>query len=112
MGCIIARRSKPLFLHAEASAEDSGGEASVLPILRHPAALVSLTSACVAALTIGYMESLLELHLEVFSLSVTATGLCFLAMALAYTSVTILTGCIADKAVRATIKCYKHMPVC
>ena len=38
------------------------------------------------------LHSLLELHLDTtFRLSVAATGLCFLAMALAYTSATVLT---------------------
>ena len=85
--------------HAEKEARDSEDttESSILPILKHPASLISLASA--SALTSGYVESLLELHLKTFSISVSSIGFCFLAMALSYTSVTILVGYIADKTV-------------
>ena len=36
------------------------------------------------------VESLLELHLETFSLSVSSISFCFFAMALSYTSITLL----------------------
>ena len=87
--------------HAEREAKDSEDttESSILPILKHPACLISLASASASALTSGYVESLLELHLETFSISVSSIGFCFLAMALSYTSVTILVGYIADKTV-------------
>ena len=73
---------------------------SILPILRSSGSLISLISASVAALTIGYIESLLVLYLQTtFSLSVTNISLCFLSMAVSYTSVTIMSGYLADKLV-------------
>ena len=78
--------------------EDERSSSHIVPILRDHGALVSLMSATTAALTIGYLESLLELHLEtMFAVSVTTVGLCFLTMSVAYTLVTILSGYCADK---------------
>lgn len=88
--------------HAERVANESEDttQSSIMPILKHPASLISLASASASALTSGYVESLLELHLETFSIPVSSIGFFFLAMALSYTSVTILVGYIADKAVQ------------
>ena len=87
--------------HAERAAKDSQDttQSSILPILKDPASLISLASASSSALTSGYVESLLVLHLETFSISVSSISFCFLAMALSYTSVTIFVGYIADKTV-------------
>ena len=94
-GVLVVRRTRPLARHAEqqltaSAASDSAS--SLRRVLAQPEAAAALVSASAAALTIGYVESLLELHLDTtFRLSVAATGLCFLAMALAYTSATVLT---------------------
>ena len=93
-GVLVVRRTRPLARHAEqqltaSAASDSAS--SLRRVLAQPEAAAALVSASAAALTIGYVESLLELHLDTtFRLSVAATGLCFLAMALAYTSLTVL----------------------
>ena len=93
-GVLVVRRTRPLARHAEqqltaSAASDSAS--SLRRVLAQPEAAAALVSASAAALTIGYVESLLELHLDTtFRLSVAATGLCFLAMALAYTSATVL----------------------
>ena len=81
------------------------GQNSILPILLTSGSLISLISASVAAFTIGYIESLLVLYLQTtFSVSVTSISLYFLSMALSYTSVTIVSGYLADKLVHpATI---------
>ena len=85
---------------AETSQQVLDGSHSILPILRSSGSLISLISASVAALTIGYIESLLVLYLQTtFSLSVTNISLCFLSMAVSYTSVTIMSGYLADKLV-------------
>ena len=68
----------------------------MLPLLRNPTVLIALTSATCAAFAIGYIESLLELHLEIFALEVSSIGLCFLAMSGSYTLCTILTGWLTD----------------
>ena len=68
----------------------------MLPLLRNPNVLIALLSATSAAFAIGYIESLLELHLQTFSLQVTSIGLCFLAMSGAYTMATIVTGWVTD----------------
>ena len=88
--------------HAERAAKDSEDttQSSILPILKDPASLISLAAASASALTSGYVESLLELHLKSFSISVSSISFCFLALALAYTLVTILVGYIADKTVQ------------
>ena len=93
-GVLVVRRTRPLARHAEqqltaSAASDSAS--SLRRVLAQPEAAAALVSASAAALTIGYVESLLELHLDTtLRLSVAATGLCFLAMALAYTSATVL----------------------
>ena len=93
-GVLVVRRTRPLARHAEqqltaSAASDSAS--SLRRVLAQPEAAAALVSASAAALTIGYVESLLELDLDTtFRLSVAATGLCFLAMALAYTSLTVL----------------------
>ena len=94
-GFLVVRRTRPLARLAEqqltaSAASDSAS--SLRRVLGQPEAAAALVSASAAALTIGYVESLLEVHLDTtFRLSVAATGLCFLAMALAYTSVTVLS---------------------
>ena len=69
---------------------------SVRPLFKSTAFLASLLITTTAAVTFGFTESLLELHLETFDLSVTQIGLCFLGYALAYTLFTILAGLVTD----------------
>ena len=89
---------RPLIHYAEDQMEDSSLTSSaLLPLLQDLAVVVPLLSATTAALTIGYIESLLELHLQTFSLSVSWVGLCFLAMSLTYTLLTLLTGYCVTK---------------
>ena len=89
---------RPLIHYAEDQMEDSSLTSSALvPLLQDLAVVVPLLSATTAALTIGYIESLLELHLQTFSLSVSWVGLCFLAMSLTYTLLTLLTGYCVTK---------------
>ena len=48
--------------------------------------LLSLASVAAAAVSVSYVESLLALYLaSTFTLSLTHTGLCFLALAVMYT---------------------------
>ena len=70
--------------YAEELVEDTASSA-MFPLLQDLRVMVPLLSASSAALSIGYMESLLELHLQTFSISVSSVGLCFLAMSLTYT---------------------------
>ena len=69
----------------------------MLPILRSFEAVVALASACSASLTVGYVTSLLEMHLETFSLSVASIGLCFFIMSISFSVVTFVSGYCADK---------------
>ena len=82
--------------YAEELVEDTASSA-MFPLLQDLRVMVPLLSASSAALSIGYMESLLELHLQTFSISVSSVGLCFLAMSLTYTAMTLLTGYCVDK---------------
>ena len=68
----------------------------MLPLLKSPHVIIALLCATTAAFAIGFIESLLELHLEKFSLSINSIGLCFLAMSATYTASTIATGWITD----------------
>ena len=97
-GCFSVWRCRPLIQRAEQEVSSQRSSSLILPILRDYPALLSLISASAAALTIGFLESLLELFLEEsFSLSVTGAGLCFLVMAVSYTTLTLITGYCADK---------------
>ena len=58
---------------------------SILPVLRNASALVSLLSVTTASISVGFVESLLTLYLDIFSLSVLNIGLCFLVIAVIYT---------------------------
>ena len=89
---------KPLISHAEDQMEASSlSPPALLPLLADLTVLVPLLSATTAAVTIGFIESLLELHLQTFSISVSSVGLCFLAMSLTYTLITLLTGYCVTK---------------
>ena len=87
---------KQLTAHAEAQISDTSLGAMV-PILRSPEAAVSLLSAATASLTVGFVESTLEMHLETFSLSVTTIGVCFLTMSVAFSTVTFIAGYWSDR---------------
>ena len=94
--CVIV--VKPLISHAEEEMEASNlSSLAILPLLVDLTVLVPLLSATTAAITIGFIESLLELHLETFSISVSSVGLCFLAMSLTYTVISLLTGYCVTK---------------
>ena len=96
---------KPLIRYAEDMTEASSlssSSSSLVPLLQDLRVVVPLLSATTAALTIGYIESLLELHLQTFSLSVSSVGLCFLAMSLTYTLLTLLTGYSVTKIFQPT----------
>ena len=58
---------------------------SILPVLHNPRALVSLLSVTTASISVGFVEALLTLYLDIFSLSVFNIGLCFLLTAVIYT---------------------------
>ena len=58
---------------------------SPLPLLLSPGVQLSLASVAAAAVSVSYVESLLSLYLATFPLSLTHTGLCFLALAVMYT---------------------------
>ena len=87
---------KQLTDHAEAQISDTSLGA-MIPILKSPEAAVSLMSAATASLTVGFVESTLEMHLETFSLSVTTIGLCFLTMSVAFSAVTFIAGYWSDR---------------
>ena len=87
---------KKLTDHAEAQISDTSLGA-MIPILKSPEAAVSLMSAATASLTVGFVESTLEMHLETFSLSVTTIGLCFLTMSVAFSAVTFIAGYWSDR---------------
>ena len=87
---------KQLTDHAEAQISDTS-LGSMIPILKSPEAAVSLMSAATASLTVGFVESTLEMHLETFSLSVTTIGLCFLTMSVAFSAVTFIAGYWSDR---------------
>ena len=64
---------------------DHPASCSPLPLLLSPGVLLSLASVAAAAVSVSYVESLLSLYLTTFGLSLTHTGLCFLALAVMYT---------------------------
>ena len=91
--CVVV--VKPLIRYAEDQMEEdslssSSSSCSLLPLLQDLRVVVPLLSATTAAITIGYIESLLELHLQTFSISMSWVGLCFLAMSLTYTLTLLL----------------------
>ena len=89
---------KQLTAHAEAQISDSDTSlGAMIPILKSPEAAVSLLSAATASLTVGFVESTLEMHLETFSLSVTTIGVCFLTMSVAFSAVTFIAGYWSDR---------------
>ena len=56
-------------------------------LLASPRLLLPLVSVTVAAVTVGWLESLLSLFLtSTFSLSLSAVGLCFLLWSVVYTA--------------------------
>ena len=80
----------------EAESQISSSLPSPWPLFSSPAFLNSLLVTIGAAVTFGFTESLLELHLENFHLSVTSVGLYFLGYAIAYTLATLLVGTLID----------------
>ena len=94
-GVICLHLIKPMTKLAEDQITESV-TSQMLPLLQDPNVVIALLSASTAAFAIGYIESLLEMHLEKFSLNVTSIGLCFLAMSCAYTLCTIFIGWIID----------------
>ena len=82
--------------HAESQITDTS-LGTMIPIIKSPEAVVSLMSAATASLTVGFVESTLEMHLETFSLSVTTIGLCFLTMSVAFSAVTFIAGYWSDR---------------
>ena len=59
----------------------------LLPLLTSPRVLLPLVTVSVAAITVGWLESLLSLFLtSTFSLSLSAVGLCFLLWSVFYTA--------------------------
>ena len=95
-GVLSVITCKQLTDHAEAQISDTSLGA-MIPILKSPEAAVSLLSAATASLTVGFVESTLEMHLETFSLSVTTIGLCFLTMSVAFSAVTFIAGYWSDR---------------
>ena len=65
--------------------EKDESSTSILPVLHNPRALVSLLSVTTASISVGFVEALLTLYLDIFSLSVFNIGLCFLVIAVLYT---------------------------
>ena len=58
-----------------------------MPLLTSPRVLLPLVTVSVAAITVGWLESLLSLYLtSTFSLSLSAVGLCFLLWSVVYTA--------------------------
>ena len=86
-----------LIKEAESEKSPSSKSSSMLPILSNFDAALSLLSVVAATFTVGFMESCLELHLEIFALSVTSVGLCFLGLAISYTSATLSSGFCIDR---------------
>ena len=68
----------------------------MLPLLSNPNVMIALMSATSAAFAVGFIESLLELHLQIFSLDLTLVGLCFFVIACTYTICTLVTGWATD----------------
>ena len=67
------------------SSNQEESSTSILPALHNPKALVSLLSVTTASISVGFVEALLTLYLDIFSLSVFNIGLCFLLTAVIYT---------------------------
>ena len=67
------------------SSNQEESSTSILPVLHNPRALVSLLSVTTASISVGFVEALLTLYLDIFSLSVFNIGLCFLVIAVLYT---------------------------
>ena len=67
----------------------------ILPLLSNLNVMIALISATSAAFAVGYIESLLELHLKL-SLDLTLIGLCFFVIAFTYTICTLVTGWATD----------------
>ena len=77
----------------ETTKEKEDSSTSILPVLHNPRALVSLLSVTTASISVGFVEALLTLYLDIFSLSVFNIGLCFLVIAVLYTigNISIIT---------------------
>ena len=59
----------------------------LVPLVTSPRVLLPLVTVSMAAITVGWLESLLSLHLTAqFSLSLSAVGLCFLLWSVVYTA--------------------------
>ena len=59
----------------------------LLPLLTSPQVLLPLLTLSMAAITVGWLESLLSIYLAAtFSLSVASVGLCFLLWSVVYTA--------------------------
>ena len=70
---------------------------SIRPLLSSYDIMIALLSASTASFAIGYTESLLQIHLQIFQLSVGTVGLTFLAMSAAYTACTVASGWLVDR---------------
>ena len=60
--------------------ESNLSEISLLSIISNGYVIVSLISVATALVTTGFIETLMEIYLESFSLSVENIGICFLAL--------------------------------
>jgi len=87
-------------LTKEAEGQISSELPSPRPLLSSFVFVTALMVTSGAAITFGFIESLLELYLETFELSVTSVGFCFLGYAIAYTLFTILAGVLTDSKVK------------
>ena len=63
--------------------ESNLSEISLLSIISNGYVIVSLISVATALVTTGFIETLMEIYLESFSLSVENIGFCFLALGMA-----------------------------
>ena len=70
---------------------------AIRPLLSSYNIMIALLSASTASFAIGYIESLLQIHLQIFQLSVGTVGLTFLAMSAAYTACTVASGWLVDR---------------
>lgn len=88
-------------LTKEAESQISSELPSPRPLLSSFVFVTALVVTSGAAITFGFIESLLELYLDkTFDLTVTQIGFCFLGYAIAYTLFTILAGVLTDSKVK------------
>ena len=85
--CICEGVLKGSAQEREALAADHDDGPGLLPLVTAPRLLLPLVTVSMAAITTGWLESLLSLHLTAqFSLSLSAVGLCFLLWSVVYTA--------------------------